>query len=365
MRLRASQTAIVIPEATRIIFFDYLSKRAIEVSTEVIHWFQAFAGGRTINEVISDHPEYEPQSVRSTIESMFDCGLLVDETSQSAATQQSLCESWSWGPLAASFHFATQNLDFISLEESQSASAHKAASQPSPALDWHERYSANPTRTLPPPNQHGIFDILHRRRTNRNANPVPLGKNQLADCLYAGLAITGFVKTPSGNLPLTPTPSGGARNPYEAFVFVQNVEGLSPGFYHYSALHHQLRSVNETIPNNPADLLAGQDWANKMPAIIFLVAVLERTMWKYEEASAYKVVLIESGHIAQNIMLAATAHGLSACPTAALAHQLIANHLGLEELTHTPIYALALCDPGAYDSDLIPNPHILHAAVPL
>ena len=32
---------------------------------------------------------------------------------------------------------------------------------------------------------------------------------------------------------------------------------------------------------------------------------------------AYRVVLIEAGHIGQNIMLAATREGLSACPTAA------------------------------------------------
>ena len=66
-----------------------------------------------------------------------------------------------------------------------------------------------------------------------------------------------------------------------------------------------------------------------MPCIIFLVAYLERTMWKYSDSNAYRVVLIEAGHIGQNIMLAATQAGLSACPTAALAHSAIKDLLGL------------------------------------
>ena len=83
-----------------------------------------------------------------------------------------------------------------------------------------------------------------------------------------------------------------------------------------------------------------------MPCVIFLCAALERTMWKYEDSNAYRVVLIEAGHIGQNIMLAATNHGLTACPTAALNHARIETHLGLQGVTNAPVYALTLCVPG-------------------
>jgi nitroreductase len=73
-------------------------------------------------------------------------------------------------------------------------------------------------------------------------------------------------------------------------------------------------------------------------------------MWKYEDANAYRVVLIEAGHIGQNMMLAATRHGLSACPTAALSHSVIKRLLGLDRLTDAPIYALTLSAPE-------PSPH--------
>ncbi len=93
-------------------------------------------------------------------------------------------------------------------------------------------------------------------------------------------------------------------------------------------------------------MLGNQDWVDAMPCIVFLVAYLERTMWKYSDSNAYRVVLIEAGHIGQNIMLAATQAGLSACPTAALAHSRDPKScLGLTRLTHAPLYALTLSYP--------------------
>ncbi len=88
-----------------------------------------------------------------------------------------------------------------------------------------------------------------------------------------------------------------------------------------------------------------------MPCLILLCAKLDRTMWKYEDANAYRVVLIEAGHIGQNIMLAATRHGLSACPTAALCHSSIKRLLGLDRLTDAPIYALTIAAPAKDSPD--------------
>jgi nitroreductase len=58
------------------------------------------------------------------------------------------------------------------------------------------------------------------------------------------------------------------------------------------------------------------------------------------------VVLIEAGHIGQNIMLAATRHGLSACPSAALSHSRIKQCIGIRNrYTQAPIYALTIAKP--------------------
>ena len=159
------------------------------------------------------------------------------------------------------------------------------------------------------------------------------------------MGITGETTNCVGALPLGMTPSGGARNPYEAYVVALGVDGLEPGVYHYSAADHDLGRISANHLPKISELVGGQEWADAMPCLVLLCAKLDRTMWKYEDANAYRVVLIEAGHIGQNIMLAATNHGLSACPTAALSHSAIKRLLGLDRLTDAPIYALTLSTP--------------------
>ena len=84
--------------------------------------------------------------------------------------------------------------------------------------------------------------------------------------------------------------------------------------------------------------------------MIVLTADLRRTMWKYRDPNAYRVVLIEAGHIGQNVMLAATHHGLSACPTAALSQGRIRELLDLKRITDAPVYAMTLSVPGSEPS---------------
>ena len=191
-----------------------------------------------------------------------------------------------------------------------------------------------------------LIELMARRRTVRSAASPSIKLKQLSDCLFAGMGITGATRNVVGALPLGMTPSGGARNPYEAYVYARNVEGLAPGFYHYSAYDHDLALVATNRLPKPSELLGGQDWADEMPCVILLCASLERTMWKYDDPNAYRVVLIEAGHIGQNIMLAATSNGLSACPTAALNHATIRECVSLKRLTDAPIYALTLAVPG-------------------
>jgi SagB-type dehydrogenase family enzyme len=202
---------------------------------------------------------------------------------------------------------------------------------------------------LPPAlDDNDLLQLMAQRRTVRTAGASDISLRHLSDCLFAGFGITGRTTNCVGVLPLGMTPSGGARNPYEAYVYARSVEGLDPGFYHYSGVEHTLARLGTNEMPLPSSLLNGQEWADEMPCVIILMAQLERTMWKYDDANAYRVVLIEAGHIGQNIMLAATKHGLSACPTAALGHSELTRCIApTAKLTHTPVYALTLAKPGA------------------
>jgi len=215
-----------------------------------------------------------------------------------------------------------------------------------------------PTVTLGPPDtSSGLLEIVSRRRSHRGyaASPLPLAA--LRDCLYAGLAITGFAESgiPGEELlPLTTTPSGGARNPFEGYVVARHVEGLEPGVYHYAGVSGSLARVGQDPPPPLSRLLGGQEWFDGAGALIVLVAHFERTGWKHPHPTGSRVILIEAGHIAQNVLLCATAHGLAATPTCAVSDQTLEALLGLDRLKHAVIHTVALGarDPRPSSADI-------------
>jgi SagB-type dehydrogenase family enzyme len=137
------------------------------------------------------------------------------------------------------------------------------------------------------------------------------------------------------------TPSGGARNPYELYVYARNVIDLEPGFYHYDALRHNLGLVRPSTVNVP-EMLGTQKWPAKAAAIIFLVAHFPRTMWKYHLPMAYRIVMMEAGFICQNVALAATHHGLSAVPSGAIKESVIEGYLGTPPLESAILFTISI-----------------------
>jgi SagB-type dehydrogenase family enzyme len=288
--------------------------------------------------------------VRETIDQLVAASAIVEQGSKLAQAEQEFQSTWTWGVPTALMHFCLQDPDHMTLAESEALQRRNAADRRHPAL--YRRNDGMAVQALPDAREgNELMQLMARRRTVRSAGKPGITLQQLSDCLFAGLGLTGTTKNAAaGTLPLGMTPSGGARNPYEAYVYARDVEGLAPGFYHYSAFDHDLALIETDRVPKLSELVGGQDWADEMPCLIILCAMLERTMWKYDDPNAYRVVLIEAGHIGQNIMLAATNHGLSACPTAALSHLAIKRLLGLDRLTDAPIYALTLSAPEPYPS---------------
>jgi SagB-type dehydrogenase family enzyme len=353
---RTSPTLIVMPASNEdkspdsIGVYDYLTKKYAYVSIANIYWLEYFAEKKSWPQVLSDHKSANPETLSYDIANLTSLGFLV------AKKYDRFSKEWKWDLSSALFHFTILDNEFESQDDSTAIQLSKLELDDQPALTWTNGAQAV---ALPSPftgKNADLLSLMAKRRTNRTTSGHELTNDELSSCLFAGLGITSYVETPTGDLPLAMTPSGGARNPFEAFVVLNRGAELAPGIYHYSAAEHSLQKLNSAVPQQLHQLLANQEWTKDMAAVIVLVAVLERTMWKYSDANAYRVVLIEAGHIAQNIMVAATNMGLCACPTAALAHGPLSEHLGLEALTHTPIYALTLEKPLQTTDKIYPNP---------
>ncbi|WP_080667728.1 SagB/ThcOx family dehydrogenase [Rhizobium leguminosarum] len=128
----------------------------------------------------------------------------------------------------------------------------------------------------------------------------------------------------------------------QAYVLAYNVEALPSGLYHYSALENSLAYMTcDTLPSAEA-VLGGQDRFSGASALILLVANFARTAWKYRHPTEFRVVLIKAGHIAQDMLLAATTNGLVATPTCALNDSVVETMLDIDPVMRSPTYAVTV-----------------------
>ena len=164
---------------------------------------------------------------------------------------------------------------------------------------------------------------------------------QLSYLIYAGAAEVGHVDVPIlGRRPLTCAPSGGAIHPYDIYVLARSCEKLDPAVYRYDPSAHALAFSSE-LPEEPFErLLGNQPWANDASCIIFLVAKLSKMTVKYPHPNAYRVALIEAGHIAQNMLLVAAEEGLNAFPTCAFNDELVESALAITDPCSAVEYAV-------------------------
>ncbi len=87
-----------------------------------------------------------------------------------------------------------------------------------------------------------------------------------------------------------------------------------------------------------------QDSVGQAPACMVITAVVERTARKYGRR-AQRYCFIEAGHVAQNILLQATALQLAGVPVGAFEDQKIASVLKLPQ-THRVLCLLPVGHPG-------------------
>lgn len=136
-------------------------------------------------------------------------------------------------------------------------------------------------------------------------------------------------------------PSGGKRYPLEVYVFLfSQVDTCKPGIYHYSVKNHTLEPVVlQDFSEEDIMLLMPFGWTKKPWGFICITSIFERSIEKYG-SRGYRYVLLEAGHVAQNMLLAATENNLSMLPNAGSNEVTIENRIGLSGQGECVIYTL-------------------------
>ncbi|WP_257450737.1 SagB/ThcOx family dehydrogenase [Archangium lipolyticum] len=309
---------------------------------------------------------YDPRTISIQLLRLVDLGLMVVKDTPLGERDIHFERQWNWDLKTAFYHFGIKNPQYLTPQATSLWLTNRLSTTPIvPLYSTNERYKTV-VQLAPPQFDSEILSVMRNRRSYRGFGDKPVTVEQLRDCLVAGVGITGFIESPlegMGQIPLKMTPSAGGRNPYEAFVYARNVEELPRGVYHYSATENSLGLVNDSELPNLGELVGGQPWFDNAAAAIFLVANFDRTMWKYPHPTGYRVVLIESGHIAQNMLLTATLHGLASAPTSAISDSLAERTLLLNSITQSVVYTILLGprsgQPSIVDPVRIePNPKI-------
>jgi SagB-type dehydrogenase family enzyme len=142
-----------------------------------------------------------------------------------------------------------------------------------------------------------------------------------------------------------PVPSAGGLQALELYLVAFETSWLPPGAYHFDRVGNHLSQI---VPSANR-----QDWVTRVPSLVLLkggailfvlVGDYQRVEAKYG-ARAHRFLLIEAGHLAQNLFLLASSLRLCALPLGGFFEREIARELVLPQ-TDEVLYLLLCGKPG-------------------
>lgn len=148
------------------------------------------------------------------------------------------------------------------------------------------------------------FDLVNRSRTIDTSPSEPLDIQKMS----AAFRLTHDVTARSGH---TDQPfyyrsvaSAGALYPFELYLAVHDIDGLDAGVYHYHLFDFALTALHR----GPVPEIPPVD--RYVPATFYITGIFFRSAWKYR-SRAYRYVLLDAGHLLENLRLALDALDLS------------------------------------------------------
>ncbi len=177
---------------------------------------------------------------------------------------------------------------------------------------------------------------IERRRSVRAYSEEPLTLEELSWLLWATQGVKEVTDRPAT---MRTVPSSGARHPLETYLLVNLVEGLRPVLYRYLAIEHKLVELNleKGLSEKITEACYGKQFVKTSAATFIWTLVPYRTIWRYG-AGGCRDLLIEPGHVCQNLYLAAEAIGSGVCAITAFKDEEINSILGIDGMEQLVIY---------------------------
>jgi len=181
-----------------------------------------------------------------------------------------------------------------------------------------------------------LVEAIAGRRSRRRFRDSPLSLDELAFLLWA---TQGVQQVLDAGHALRTVPSAGCRHAFESYPLVSRVAGLEPGVYRYLPVEHALvleRTI-ERQANALSEATLHQQFVATAPVTFAWTVIPYRMEWRYDLA-AHRVILMDVGHLCQNLYLACAAIGAGTCAIAAYHQELMDRLLGVDGSDEFTVY---------------------------
>jgi SagB-type dehydrogenase family enzyme len=192
------------------------------------------------------------------------------------------------------------------------------------------------------PQHNDLLDVLIKRRSLRRYDEsVEMSLVELSYLLKYTQGVREIDEKRS--LTIRFVPSAGSRHPFETFVLVQRVAGLTQGLYRYIAQRHALEVFDlafEAI-QKAHESVYKQKQVITSAVTFFWAANVYRTSWRYS-TRAYRYMNLDAGHVCQNLYLCAESIDYGVCAIAAFDDHLTNQLFNLDEVKRFMVYAASV-----------------------
>ena len=183
------------------------------------------------------------------------------------------------------------------------------------------------------------------RTTARRLAPQTLSLENVATILHHANGVTRDNRNTNFPRAFRTVASAGALYPLELFFYSHRLDGLAAGLYHYNPSTNSLSLIRDGDESHQLSKMVIQsELVVNASMVLFMTALFERSIFKYGDRG-YRFVLLEAGHVAQNINLVAAGLGLGSVNIGGFYDREVDAWLGLDGLTHSTVYMIALGKP--------------------
>ena len=189
-----------------------------------------------------------------------------------------------------------------------------------------------------------IYECISGRRSTRFYSDEAMSLEELSYLLWATQGITG---TNKAGLTLRTVPCSGATHSFETYSFIMNVDGIKKGIYRYDPLGHrllfmfELEGIDTKIDEITLDQPFVPNFAKKAAVIFAWSTTPYRSEWKFD-ITAHKKILIDIGHVCQNLYLASGSVGAGTCAIGIYDQKMIDELLELDGDEEFVVYLAAV-----------------------